>query len=359
MGQVVELERMNVANDGELWDYLGEQPQEVSGALAYRAALRALADVSRFEKLDEATSRYTLTACRAALTAGVLMHIKDDALRAAAAQTAKGTDPVRRFHNALIEKGAEPADAMVRVISAVEAAYASDAAAAADLAGHAMAHDAACYADCNLAVGELASTPITLDPAPEGTRDQFAASDAWAFWRAWHEEALRGTPLPWPLQAEIARLPQDAWDAGPAVIAARIARIFARVELVHRIEALEKRMAAQPEFEDEEDEVAENHAAAGFAAVRLLREPIADLLNQIQSPNPQPFLIQKASTRLSTVLAASGKWLGRAAEGDIKDVVRLIGKGGGVATATWIDGQAAQIRAVVRAADEWRHRLPA
>ena len=273
---------------------------------------------------------------------------------------AKGTGPVRAFHKQLVAKDAPAADAMVRVISAIEAATAEDEAQAADLAGHAMAHDTGCYADCGLAAAEMPSTPIILPPAPDGMRDQFAASDAWAFWRAWHEEALRGTPLPWELQAEIARLPQDVWDAGPSVVAARIARIFARIELVNRIIALEKRMEMQPALEGEgEDEVQDSHAAAGFAAVRLLREPIEDILNQTQSPNPQPFLIQRASTRLTTVLAASGKWLGRAAEGDIKDMVRMIGKGGGVATATWIDGQAPQIRAVIRAADDWRHRLPA
>lgn len=355
MGQVVALERMAVVDDNQLWNFLADQPAQVSGELAYRAALRALADVSRFDALDEATSRYTLAACRAALTAGVLNRMQDERLRNAAAQAAKGSQPVRQFHAKLVEEDAPAADAMVRVISAVEAAYASDPGAAADLAGHAMAHDPGCYADCNLEAAEMPSTPIILPPSPEGTRDQFAASDAWAFWRAWHEEALRGTPLPWELQAEIARLPQEAWDAGPTVIAGRIARIFARIELVHRIDALEQRMSAPAD----DEEASESHAAAGFAALRLIREPMEDLLKQTSSPSPQPFLIQKASNKLTLVLAASGKWLGRAAEGDIKDMVRMIGKGGGVSTATWIDEQATYIRAVVRAADDWRHRLPA
>ena len=361
MGQVVALERMLVVDDNQLWNFLAEQPTEVSGELAYRGALRALADVSRFEALNEATSRYTLAACRATLTAGALMHKPDEDLHQAALQVAQGTQPLRQYHNELISRDAPAADAMVRVISAVEAASTKDKDEAADLAGHAMAHDSGCYADCNLAAAEIPSTPIVLPPAPEGMRDQMASSDAWAFWRAWHAEALRGTPLPWELQAEIARLPQDVWDAGPTVVAARIARIFARVELINRIEALEKRMGAQPvpEADGEEAEVSDSHAAAGFAAVRLIREPVEDILGQTQSPNPQPFLIQKASTRLSTVLAASGKWLGRAADGDIKDMVKMIGKGGGVATATWIDEQAPHIRAVVRAADDWRHRLPA
>ena len=361
MGQVIALERMAVVDDNQLWNFLAEQPMEVAGELAYRGALRALADVSRFEKLDEATSRYTLAACRAALTAGALVHKPDEALHKAAKDLAKGTQPLRQYHNKLMAEDAPAADAMVRVISAIEAITAEDQDEAADLAGHAMAHDTGCYADCNLAAAEMPSTPIILPPAPEGMRDQLAASDAWAFWRAWHAEALRGTPLPWELQAEIARLPQDVWDAGPTVVAARIARIFARMELIHRIEALEKRMTAAPKGDvaDEDDDAPESQAAAGFAAVRLIREPLDDILAQTQSPNPQPFLIQKAVSRLQTVLAASGKWLGRAAEGDIKEMVRMIGKGGGVATATWIDEQAPQIRAVIRAADDWRHRLPA
>lgn len=358
MGLVVALERMAVVNDTQLFDFLADQPAEVSGGLAYRAALRALADVTRFDALDEATSRYALAACRATLTAGVLVHTGDETLRGAAAQAAKGTTPVRQTHKKLVQEDAPAADAMVRVISAVEAAYTNDSAAAADLAGHAMARDAGCYADCDLPLADMPSTPIILPPAPQGMRDQFAASDAWAFWRAWHEEALRGRPLPWELQAEIARLPQDIWDAGPSVIATHIARIFARVELTRRIKELQLILDAQAGPDESGDEEANASATAGFAAARLIAGPLEEILAQATSPQPQPFLIKKGCAKLETVLAASGKWLGRAVEGDIKDTVRLIGKSGGVATATWIDQHAAQMRAVVKAAHEWRNRLP-
>lgn len=359
MVQAAVADGMAVSNDDELWDYLSALPAEMSGELGYRAGLRALGDVARHGELSEATARYTLAACRAVLTAGVLVERPGDAaLRKAAAEAAKASQQVRVYHNKLVAERAPAADAMVRVISGLEAALAPDRARAADLAGHAMAGDVSCYDDCELEPEELRSTPIEVVPETSGLFDQFAASDAWAFWRAWHDEAMKATPLPWGLQAEIARLPQDAWDAGPAVIAGRIGRIFARVELVARIDALEKRMQAAPE-PDMEDGEADTHAAAGFAAVRLIREPIEDLLSQARSPKPQPFLIQKATVRLSTVLAASGKWLGRAAEGEIKDMVRMIGKGGGVATASWIDAQAPHIRAVIQAAEDWRHRLPA
>lgn len=358
MNQVAALVGMAVSNDEELWDYLSGLPAEMSHELAFRAALRALPEVAQHGALSEASAQYTLAACRAALTAGVLLRRPgDEALRQAAVQAAKASHGVRVFHNALVRHKAPAADAMVRVISALEAVYAGDAAAAADLAGHAMAHDVGCYDDCELEAEELATTPIELYAmASAGGHSQFASSEAWAFWRAWHEEALRGTPLPWNLQAEIARLPQDVWAAGPAVVAGRIGRIFARVELVTRIEALERHLSMEaPEDEDAGNEPA---AAAGFAAVRLIREPMDELMAQAHSPKPQPYLIQKATARLSVVMAASGKWLGRSVEGDIKDMVRVIGKGGGVATATWIDAQAPFIRAMVRAADDWRYRLP-
>lgn len=362
MGQVLEVEPMSVSNDAELWDYLAGQPIEVTRLLAYRAALRALADVSRFEKLDEDTGSYVLAACRATLTAGVMIYQGGDRLGDAATQAAKASGSVRAMHKKLSEEDALAADGMVRVISAIEAAVSQDASEVVDLAGHAMAHDYDCYEDCDLELAQLATSAIAVDPVPMGLRSQFAASDAWAFWRAWHEEALKGTPLPWALQAEIARLPQAAWEAGPAVISARITRIFARLDLKERIEQLERRMKAQDgsdEFDGEGDqEAADTQAAAGFAAMRLIHDPVQDLLKQMQSPKPQPFLIQKSTERLTLVLAASGKWLGRAAEGDIKDMVRMIGKGGGVATATWIDTHSAQIRAVITAAENWRHRLP-
>ncbi|MEM6609332.1 MAG: hypothetical protein AAF689_12190 [Pseudomonadota bacterium] len=361
MGQAAEAAVSTVSNEAELSDFLNAQSAEVSGELAYRAGLRALGDATRFDALSDATAIYALAACRAILTAGVMARMpRDTAVRSAAAEAAKGTAPVRAHHRTFLQDGQAASYAMVRVISALEAVYAQDAAAAAELASHAMAHDRYAYQDCDLDPAELPSTVIDMPAADPALRDQLTGGDVWAFWRAWHEQALKGSPLPWSLQRDIALLPKDAWEAGAAVIAARIGRIFARMELIARIDALEKRMEAHPETDDaSDDDVAEDHASAGFGALRLIREPVADLLAQTQSPQPQPFLIQKATARLVTILAASNKWLGRAADGDIKDMVRMIGKGGGVATATWIDGQAPQIRAVVRAAEDWRQRLPA
>ncbi|MEM9318985.1 MAG: hypothetical protein AAGA70_08245 [Pseudomonadota bacterium] len=360
MGQTAEIVSLAVAGENQLWDFLDRQSADVTSALAHRAALRAVAEAVRFDQLNEDTARYALAAARAALISGVLIEFpEDEGLRAAAAEAAEGTLLVRRFHQKLCEAEAPAAEAMVRVISALEAVAATDRDTAAEMAGHAMLDDPTCYADCALSVDEMLVAPVELSEDETDLINQFAQNDTWAFWRAWHVAALKGTPLPWSVQAEIARLPQDAWDAGPAVVAARIGRVFARMELQTRIEALEKRMMSKtgPNGGAKEDDV--GRAPANFAAIRLIREPIDDLLTQARSPKPQAFLIQKATLRLTMILAASGKWLGRSAEGDIKEMVRVIGKSGGVATANWIDGQGHRIRAVIEAAEDWRHRIPA
>jgi hypothetical protein len=67
-----------------------------------------------------------------------------------------------------------------------------------------------------------------------------------SFWRDWYEGFLKGKPLDWELQRRVALMPDEDWDAGPNVVATRIAEIRARFELEQRIVELEQaRDAAQ------------------------------------------------------------------------------------------------------------------
>ncbi|MEM9755729.1 MAG: hypothetical protein AAF914_07040 [Pseudomonadota bacterium] len=353
--------------DGGLSEWLAERPVAECGALAYRAAMRALPEAALVARLGEEGAAYALMAVRAALTAGAMSAAPSETLTKRAARVAKGSAAARRVHAALTREGLPAAEAMVRAISAVEAAAAAEPGAAADMALHAMLGDEDAIEDFALAPETLLTAPIDVtveDGAAEA--GGFAEGADWAFWRAWYEAALEGAPVDWAIQSEIAALPEEAWQAGPAVVAGRIARILAREDLMQRIRMLSRRMdtdatpdPAETGAADGAVEPAEGAVAASFGAIRLLREPVEVLVSQTQSPQPQPYLIQKAIARLTNVVAASGKWLGRASEVHDKDMVRAIGKGGGVATAAWIDTQAEAIRAVAEAADEWMRRLPA
>lgn len=86
--------------------------------------------------------------------------------------------------------------------------------------------------------------PLDPNGATEGLvellRKWAQTAPSWAFWLAWFERFLKGDPLPWDLQREIALIDKAIWEAGAEPVAKEIAQIEARFEILQRIEDLEK-----------------------------------------------------------------------------------------------------------------------
>ena len=80
----------------------------------------------------------------------------------------------------------------------------------------------------------LFATPIWDDDTPDWAangRDELYAwlsAPEWDFWKRWYDALLRGHPLNWDLQTEIALIPDADWKKGPAHIATLITEIEAR-----------------------------------------------------------------------------------------------------------------------------------
>ena len=66
--------------------------------------------------------------------------------------------------------------------------------------------------------------PFSLEWAQAKDRWQHSGAD-WGFWVRWYDAALRGEPLNWKMQEEIALLPSEVWVGDVAGLAAAIAKI--------------------------------------------------------------------------------------------------------------------------------------
>ncbi|KIC35447.1 hypothetical protein [Leisingera sp. ANG-M7] len=53
------------------------------------------------------------------------------------------------------------------------------------------------------------------------------SNQTWIFWRDWYLGFLKGSPLGWGLQCQVASIDEKVWDAGPEAVAAEIERIRA------------------------------------------------------------------------------------------------------------------------------------
>lgn len=71
------------------------------------------------------------------------------------------------------------------------------------------------------------SGPISVAKAGwESLKAQWDNDPDWQFWTEWYERILVGNPLPWELTQRIAlEVTEEEWDAGPNVVAKRIAKI--------------------------------------------------------------------------------------------------------------------------------------
>lgn len=95
--------------------------------------------------------------------------------------------------------------------------------------------DTALQADCSLVEAQgfaaLRNSPLWLDtetPLQEGWDNARAAlrtDPDFAFWERWYAGLLKGRPLNLNLLREIALIPSEDWDRGPAHIADKIAGI--------------------------------------------------------------------------------------------------------------------------------------
>ena len=377
---------MQAATDlSQVRGWLCDQPGQVCLALGVRAALRVFPLVRLVEPGDKGAGPVALAVGRALLSSGVAAVTPTDELRwlaeqARAAAEAKVVTAMRAARDAGppgYDVARDPRFLAARAACVADEAGDGEASyIAACAAFHAGGGDNAAYEALLAASGEdtgldpdtLMTAPISVPEAfaealggfGTGKQDLMTIGQDWVFWAEWYLGAMAGFPLDWAVQEDIARLDDDGWRSGADVIARRIARLRARATLAAELEALEARISGELARAEEvdDDDAPDAKTSAGFAAIRLIRRPLSDLAGQLEAPMPAPYLIQRATTRLSGLMVASGKWLGRPADASANDLVRMIGKSGGVPTAHWLNRAGPRIRAVIAAGEDWARVLP-
>ncbi|MCA8882239.1 MAG: hypothetical protein KDA50_00560 [Rhodobacteraceae bacterium] len=221
----------------EAW--LKTQPQEVSVAIAHRAAMRVAPLFWLWVK--PVSGRFDLTAhviSRALLTSGVAVDWPTPEVRAAAAIRATDVAAVIRVTDAArvaIRAGRAAAAAAAAVTDVAHATTAARAASdAATAVWEAILQDVAGLQKAELPVGLLsrplwgeAGNPLADDWA-EVRKGWSAAGPGWQFWIDWYEDALAGREPDRELLKDIALIPDDDWKAGADHVNALIADLVAK-----------------------------------------------------------------------------------------------------------------------------------
>lgn len=224
-------------------DWLAQQPQEVSAAIAAGGALRVWPLVlgHRYWKASEearqAQDTLTLLTGWAMMVAGVAATAPDPKVQEAAHEA--GTAAVMAAYadvtgNATFSNVATPATAAADAADAVATASASTAAAATYF-GDAFYRTAAAFRDCEFSPEQMLRQPLWHDIGPpEGLRPEdigetlFDTNPRFGFFKRWYDGMNGGVPVPVDLCSRIVtQIPRETWQSGAEVVAAEIARIEA------------------------------------------------------------------------------------------------------------------------------------
>ncbi|MEM1432410.1 MAG: hypothetical protein AAGG09_23375 [Pseudomonadota bacterium] len=328
--------------------WIVRRPPELHDPVAARRALRRFPGIAYSD--SKASNTVALLSCRslctwAVATAGLTPNLKAAATEAAAA-LAKVEEPV-------------PPDA-----TAFSAAAASNARGAQE--------QDALARDSGHSAAEIFTTPLWLHsvapeaivPALEDLQTFWeTAPAAWSFWRRWYNGMLRGEPLPWDLQEQVALLPDEIWEAGPEAVAGRIAEIEARFEVKRRNEALEEELVRGV---SQRLGIGGNNPPAAIddlpPRVReetiLILEPILDFKEQTDAPVADPGKIQRAISKLIGILAACGQWVGGKLDAAATEFAKKIGAWGAKGVIAVIAAHQLEIQTLIRAAADWLSKLP-
>ena len=166
----------------------------------------------------------------------------------------------------------------------------------------------------------------------------------WSFWQRWYEGMLKGDPLPWELQRQVALIDNAIWDAGPEAVAEEIARIEARFEVLRRIEELEAERDAlkanrfgvggnQPPEPIEDPELAKQ--------VTIIWDATNTVKKEAEKDQPDKTIVESA---LGTMIAAL-KWIWERIESAADSAVALV-------MGIYI-GNPAAVERVVEAIKDW------
>ncbi|SEM72811.1 hypothetical protein [Palleronia pelagia] len=161
--------------------------------------------------------------------------------------------------------------------------------------------------------------PDLIDRAAE-------ANPVWSFWARWHDGFLKGAPLDWELQTQIALIPDEAWHKAEGEtwqqvaerIAGKIAGIEARFDVRQKKEALEEELRhasidrlgiggnLPPEPLDDAPQIDKKY--------EMIWAPLQVLGEELEKAKPERSRVEAVLSGLTDVLRACLQYAGRKAD---------------------------------------------
>ena len=170
---------------------------------------------------------------------------------------------------------------------------------------------------------DLLSLPLWSIPQP----DWFKRADAdgraiwanddlavWSFWTRWWDGVLSGQQINWDLQRDLALIPDEDWQQGPAHIAAIIARLEEQFDLRGQVAELRTKLQ-EAEFRDQASYAtvahrSHNHPPEVLEAATEARREITIVLQLLEDAEKELSLQAPSSAilkRNGAVLREAGK----------------------------------------------------
>jgi hypothetical protein len=163
----------------------------------------------------------------------------------------------------------------------------------------------------------------------------------WGFWLRWREGMLAGRPLDWELQRDVALIPDEDWQKGPAHIAGLIAVIEERHRLLALVADLKSQLSettqvqaavATPEHRSHNQPPELIDAPLQLReAVTVIRIALNEAETELVKPDPAPSTL----SRIAETLAAAVKTVVLWCAGKIDVFVTEAAKEAGKAVGGW------------------------
>lgn len=198
-----------------------------------------------------------------------------------------------------------------------------------------------CIADMDIleSGGDLLATPLYPDWVSPWRlmfpKEGELFSDPDSFWHRWWRGAVSGQWLDWNLQRDIALIPDDIWQQGPKAVAAAIAEIEARHDLLRQVIDLRQQVEVLQEMARAPGAAVahrgHNHPPELVDLPAAIAEHAAPLLPQLQQaeaelvkPQPNRAVLRKLAGALATFAGAVLRYCGKTADTIVQEGAKVL-----------------------------------
>jgi hypothetical protein len=162
-----------------------------------------------------------------------------------------------------------------------------------------------------------------------------APNSPYAFWLRWYEAALKGMHINLPLEQDIAMIPDDDWQKGPDHIAAIIAAMEKRHDLLVQVITLRKQLTLSQAQAASEAQRSHNNPPELLDTAPEVQRQITIVFDALKEAEaeltllaPSPSRLKKIGQALIDAVAVIAKYLGGKADTVLQKAAGELGTSG-------------------------------